>query len=193
MKFLLHRSTAQSANSLHEPVKQFVPNAAPTAGRTSIYFPLRRGSMHKRVWLAAFVCVLMLTAPVTAQTTNGSISGTVADSSGAAVAKAAITATNIRTGVALPSVTNDSGVYIFPSLLPGEYRVAAEMPGFRTAIAEHIQLEVGAEISVDLKLEVGAAAESVSVESTSSQLEAVNTSISNVVTLQRVQGLPLQS
>jgi len=97
MKFLLHRSTAQSASSLHEPVKQFVPNAAPTAGRTSIYFPrLRRGNMHKRVWLAAFVSVLMLTAPVTAQTTNGSISGTVADSSGAAVAKAAITATNIK-------------------------------------------------------------------------------------------------
>jgi hypothetical protein len=149
--------------------------------------------MHKSIWVAALISVLILTAPVTAQGTNASISGTVADSSGAAVAKAAITATNIRTGVSLPSVTNDSGVYIFPSLLPGEYRVAAEMPGFRKAIAEHIQLDVGAKISVDLKLEVGAAAESVSVESTSSQLEAVNTSISNVVTLQRVQGLPLQS
>ncbi len=168
MKFLLHRSTAQSASSLHEPVKQFVPNAASTAGRTSIYFPrLRRGSMHKRVWLAAFVSVLMMTVPVEAQTTNASISGTVADASGAAVAKAAITATNIRTGVALPTVTNDSGVYIFPSLLPGEYRVIGGVPGFRKAVAEHIQLDVGARITVDLKLEVGAASETVTVESTS--------------------------
>jgi hypothetical protein len=90
--------------------------------------------MHKRIWVAALVSVLMLTVPVAAQSTNASISGTVPDASGAAVAKAAITATNIRTGVALPTVTNDSGVYIFQSLLPGKYRVAAEMPGFRKAI-----------------------------------------------------------
>ncbi|HEV1286612.1 MAG TPA: TonB-dependent receptor, partial [Bryobacteraceae bacterium] len=149
--------------------------------------------MPRRHWLAAIVSASLLAAPVSAQTTNASIYGTVADASGAAVPKAAVTATNIRTGVALPTVTNDGGVYIFPSLLPGEYRVSAEVTGFRKAIADHIQLDVGAKITVDLKLEVGATTESVSVESTASQIEAVNTSVSNVVTLQRVQGLPLQS
>jgi hypothetical protein len=139
------------------------------------------------------VSALLLTVSVRAQTTNASIYGTVVDVSGAAVPKAAVTATNIRTGVVLPTVTNDAGIYIFPSLLPGEYRVAAELAGFRKAIADHIQLDVGAKITIDLKLEVGTATESVSVESTASPLEAVNTSVSNVVTLQRVQGLPLQS
>src|SRR5580692_9358698 len=73
------------------------------------------------------------------------------------------------------------------------FQVSTETPGFRKAVAEHIQLDVGATIAVNLKLEVGTAAESVSVVATSSQLEAVNTSVSNVVTLQRIQGLPLQS
>src|SRR5580692_270055 len=73
------------------------------------------------------------------------------------------------------------------------FQVSTETPGFRKAVAEHIQLDVGATIAVNLKLEVGTAAESVSVVATSSQLEAVNTSVSNVVSLQRIQGLPLQS
>lgn len=149
--------------------------------------------MPRRHWLAAIISTLLLAASVSAQTTNASIYGTVVDASGAAVPKASVTATNIRTGVVLPTVTNDGGVYIFPSLLPGEYKVTAEVAGFRKQIADHIQLDVGAKITVDLKLEVGTTSESVSVESTSSQLEAVNTSVSNVVTLQRVQGLPLQS
>ena len=64
---------------------------------------------------------LLLTSVIHAQTTNASIYGTVRDASGAAVAKAAVTAINTKTGVALPTTTNDSGVYIYPSLLPGAY------------------------------------------------------------------------
>ncbi len=78
-------------------------------------------------------------------------------------------------------------------LLPGEYKVSAEAPGFRKEIADHIQLDVTAKITVDLRLEIGSATESVNVESTTSPLEAVNSSVSNVVTLERVQGLPLQN
>ncbi len=140
----------------------------------------------------AIVSGLLLMASLGgAQTTNASIYGSVFDSSGAAIPKAVVEATNVRTGVKLPTVTNDSGVYIFPSLQPGEYTIAAEVPGFRKAIAEHIQLDVSAKIAVDLKLEVGTASETVTVESTTSPLETVNTSISNVVTQQRVQDLPL--
>src|SRR5580658_5128661 len=117
--------------------------------------------MLQRLYL--FAALLLTISIANAQTTNASISGAVTDSSGAAVAKVSVVAVNVKTGVSLPTVTNDAGVYIFPSLLPGEYQVTAETPGFHKAIAEHIQLDVGAKISVDLKLEVGAAAESVSV------------------------------
>src|SRR5258706_6707759 len=144
--------------------------------------------------LFAIAIALLLTAAIgTAQTTNASIYGSITDSSGAAVAKVAVAATNTKTGVTLSSVSNDAGVYIFPSLQPGEYRVVAEMTGFRKAVAEHVQLDVSARISVDLKLEVGTASETVTVESISSPLEAINSSVSNVVSLQRVQDLPLQN
>lgn len=137
--------------------------------------------------------LLLIAANGSAQTTNASIYGSVFDSSGAAVPKALVTANNVKTGVSLSTVTNGSGVYIFPSLLPGEYSVSAELAGFRRAVAGHIQLDVSSKISVDLKLEVGQAAETVSVEASSSPIEAVNSSVSNVVTLQRVQDLPLQN
>src|ERR1700677_2028907 len=128
-----------------------------------------------------------------AQTTNASLYGSVLDSSGAAVPKAAVTARNVKTGASLSTVSHDAGLYIFPSLLPGDYTVSAEVSGFRKALEDHVQLDVGSRISVDLKLEVGTASETVTVEAVSSPLEAVNSSVSNVVTLQRVQDLPLQN
>ena len=136
---------------------------------------------------------LLLAASAPAQTTNASIYGSVTDATGGAVAKAAITATNTRTGVEVRTVSNDAGVYIFPALQPGDYRVTAELTGFRKAVAENIPLQVSARISVDLKLEVGAVSEAISVEANATALEAVTTSVSNVVTTQRVQALPLQN
>src|SRR5215470_7047511 len=148
-------------------------------------------TLHR--WFGAISALLFALPAAFAQSTNASIYGTVLDASGAAITKASVVATNTKTGVALSTVSNESGVYIFPSLLPGDYSVSAESPGFRKAVAQNVHLEVSARISVDLKLEVGAASDSVTVESASSPLETVNTSVSNVVTLQRVQDLPLQS
>lgn len=145
------------------------------------------------VYLSFLVPIFSLPEPARAQTTNASIYGSVLDSSGAAIGKSVVKATNNKTGVTLSTTSNDSGVYIFPSLLPGDYTVTAESSGFRTAVASNIQLDVSSKISVDLKLEVGATSETVTVQSSSSPLEAVNSSVSNVVTLQRVQDLPLQN
>ena len=115
--------------------------------------------------------VLSMASLGSAQTTNASIYGSILDSSGASIAKAKINAHNVKTGVSLSTISNDSGIYIFPSLLPGEYMVTTEVTGFRKGVASGIQLDVGSRISVDLKLEVGTAAETVTVESASSQLE----------------------
>jgi hypothetical protein len=141
------------------------------------------------IFAAAFFCI----AGAHAQSTNASIYGSVTDTSGAATPSANVTATNTKTGVAQSTVTNTEGVYIFPSLQPGEYQVAAELAGFRKSVSSGIQLAVGARISVDLKLEIGIPTESVTVEAGSSTIEAVTASVSNVVSQQRVQDLPLQS
>ncbi len=143
--------------------------------------------------LAVISAVLFAVFFGNAQTTNGSIYGSILDTSGAAVPKAVVTAFNVNTGVRLSTISNDAGVYIFPSLLPGVYTVSAQMQGFSKAQAEKVELAVSAKISVDLKLAVGTAAETVTVEASTSPLEAVNSSVSNVVSLQRVQELPLQN
>jgi hypothetical protein len=150
--------------------------------------------MFVRQGIRSFALALLLgVAGGRAQTTNASIYGAVTDSSGGSVAKAAVTAINNKTGVSAATLSNEAGLYIFPSLQPGEYRVSAELTGFRKAIAEHVLLEVSSKISVNLVLEVGATTDSVTVESNSSPLESVTSSVSNVVTTQRVQALPLQN
>ena len=78
--------------------------------------------------IAIFCVLLLMEAIGSAQTTNASIYGSIFDSSGAAVPRALVTASNVKTGVTLSTVTNGSGVYIFPSLLPGEYTVAPSSP-----------------------------------------------------------------
>ena len=111
-------------------------------------FVLLRPKIYSAVF-SLFICAINASA----QTTNASIYGSVLDSSGAAVTKASVIAHDVKTGVNSATVTNDSGVYIFPSLQPGEYSVTAESAGFRKAASEHIQLEVGSKISINLSLE----------------------------------------
>src|SRR4051795_13332950 len=94
---------------------------------------------------AAFFC-----AVVQAQSTNASIYGSVTDTSGAAAPKAGVTATQTRTRVSQSTLTNTEGVYLFPSLQPGDYQLSSELTGFRKSISSGIQLAVGAKITVDL-------------------------------------------
>ena len=142
----------------------------------------------------ALACSLLLgAAALRAQGTNASLFGTITDTSGGVIVKAAISATNTLTGIKSETISNDAGVYIFASLQPGDYRIAAEHTGFHKALTEHIRLEVSAKVIVDFTLEVGATSDSVTVEANASPLEILNTSVSNVVTTQRVQALPLQN
>src|SRR5580700_8612044 len=94
------------------------------------------------------ICILtgaLFSGYALAQTVNASLGGTVADSSGAMIPKATITATGIDTGVATKAVTNNSGVYEFPSLQEGNYRVSAEVAGFKEFVYQRVTLDVGAQ------------------------------------------------
>jgi hypothetical protein len=83
--------------------------------------------MLRKIVLASALAIFSTSA--WGQTTNASISGSVADSSGAVLPGVAINATNARTGVSGDTVTNESGVYQFPSLQTGTYKLSAELPG----------------------------------------------------------------
>jgi len=106
--------------------------------------------------LAFLVAVLMCTGGVAlAQTgaTTVDLGGTVFDATKAVVAGAAVTATNLTTGVERTAVSGRNGRYAIPALPPGAYRIKAELPGFVPQQAEHVPLALGeaAEIDFDLK------------------------------------------
>jgi len=102
------------------------------------------------------VLVAFWAATGRSQTTAGTILGAVADETGARVPRAAVTITNLETGITRALTSDEAGRYRAPNLPPGSYEVRAELTGFRTAVRRGIQLTVGSEAVVDLTLSVGA-------------------------------------
>src|SRR5437868_9944866 len=92
--------------------------------------------------LVLLVCVIHIET-TSAQSSNASIGGFVQDASQAFIPGVTVTATNTQTGVASTTVSNESGTYNIPSLLPGTYKLTAELPGFKTQIFNDVQLGQG--------------------------------------------------
>jgi len=101
---------------------------------------------------AALLPFLVLSAPAFGQ--SASVSGTVADSSGAVLPGATVTAINDDTGVKSTTTTNNAGVYNFASLPPGMYAVSAEMPGFQTLKKTDVKLVIGSQLRVSFEMQV---------------------------------------
>src|SRR6187551_2559740 len=89
-----------------------------------------------------------------AQGTNARLNGTVTDPSGAAIVDSGITVENMDTGIVLKTRSNGAGVYEFPSLQPGLYRLMAESPGFQKKVFDDLALQVSSQPRVDLPLTV---------------------------------------
>src|SRR5205814_7244534 len=114
----------------------------------------RRTDMKRQLY---FLAVLLgLTALLAAQETRGSLSGIVTDGSGAVVPGAVMQLTNMETGVVLNTTSNETGLYRFLFLNPGQYKLVAMTTGFKTFEREHIQLSVSESGTVPVVLEVGA-------------------------------------
>jgi hypothetical protein len=131
---------------------------------------------------------------VFAQFTSASLTGAVTDSSGAAVPGAAILAQETRTGINTRGVTNEEGLYSFPSLPVGRYRVSAEKTGFQKQLYNNIVLEVGGRLSLDFTLSPGQVVEVVEVRAElENVLGVTSTSVGGLVTGQKVLNLPIVS
>ena len=141
--------------------------------------------------IALFAVLVLLPAALFAQETRGTISGTVTDPQGAAVAKATVVATEMKTGTKANAITGDSGAYTIPFLAQGEYQISAEAPGFKQAVRQGITLDAGGHPVADLKLEVGAANESVTIVADSPMIESTNASVGQTVTTEEVEDLPV--
>lgn len=122
--------------------------------------------------------------------TSSSVTGTLADSSGAAMAGAKITAQNLETQITREATTDASGLFTIPLLPPGRYRISAAKDGFKPVFQE-VRLEVNQTARFDFRLEVGAVTESVEVRASNPLIESDTSSIGQVVEARQVAELPL--
>jgi hypothetical protein len=125
------------------------------------------------------------------QVINATLSGTVSDVTGALIPGVSVTATQTATGVVSTAVTNESGTYRFPSLQPGPYQVAAELPGFQSQTFQ-VALGTAQQIRQNFTLQVGGVAQQVEVSVAADQLlTAQSSSVGGALAQTQVVDLPL--
>src|SRR5262245_31471352 len=108
----------------------------------------------KRLLAAAVLLCLVTANNSLAQTGNASLGGFVQDPSRAFIPGVTVTATNTQTGVTSSAVTNESGAYNITSLLPGTYKLSAELPGFRSQVFNDVQVGANTTGRYNFTLEV---------------------------------------
>ena len=142
-------------------------------------------SLALLVWLAlAFNQILR------AQST-AALKGTISDPSGAVVPKAKVSVRNEATGVQLETQTDDAGEYLVPGLPVGTYRLEASAPGFQTVVVNGFRLDVSTTAIANLKLEVGATTQEVTINEQAPIIEASTMTVGQTITQRTVQEIPL--
>jgi hypothetical protein len=150
---------------------------------------------RKKTGFATFLAAIFLlfAGSAFAQYEDGSLVGTIRDSSGAVVAGAGVTATNTATGITAKTTSNGTGDYEFPSLRTGVYTIAATAQGFAQAVAQNITVSVGNRQHIDLKLLPGSTQQTVEVSDVALQLETDSSQRGQNITNYQSESLPLVS
>jgi hypothetical protein len=126
-----------------------------------------------------------------AQSVTGTIAGTVSDPKGAAVPGAAVAATSKSTNARTAQATDENGFYKIANLVPGEYVVEVEAPGFRKALTAAQQLSAADVLRLDVKLEIGQISESVTVEAGAVEINTEDAQLGK--TVRGISEMPLLS
>ena len=137
------------------------------------------------------LCCLFLVCGVVWAQATGQIGGTVHDETGAVIPGADIKVTQTATGAVRTVASGEDGRYVLPTLPLGPYMLEATKPGFTTYVQTGIVLQVDSNLTVDVRLKVGAVGEEVTVEANASQVEARSTSVGQVVDSLRIAEMPL--
>jgi hypothetical protein len=140
--------------------------------------------------LSLFVLFLAVFAvPAFAQ--EATLVGTVTDPSGAAVANAKVTVTNLDTNLSKDFTTNDAGQYTAVDIHIGPYNVRVETNGFKTAEKKGLVLQVGDRARADFQLTVGGSSETVTVEANTIAVQSDSGEVSNVITGEQIANLSI--
>ncbi|MFY9528295.1 MAG: TonB-dependent receptor [Candidatus Acidiferrales bacterium] len=135
--------------------------------------------------------VLLLATGVVWASISGSISGVVTDPSGAVIPDVSVAAKNTQTGVQSTTKTDAKGFYEFPALPIGTYDVEVRQSGFRAFRQSGIVIDANSAVRVDVKLQIGAAAEEVTVTSDAVRVETQSTQLGELIEGSKITAMPL--
>jgi hypothetical protein len=142
--------------------------------------------------LAVLFLAASSVAPLAAQVNKATITGTVTDRSGAAVAGANVQAKNIATGITQATTTDSQGRYRIPDLAIGEYEVQASKSGFETVVRKGITLTIGGLPVIDFSLSPGQTTTTVVVEAEVPQVDTQSAGMGTLIAMDQVRDLPLE-
>ena len=137
------------------------------------------------------LAALFVSALVFGQAGRGTITGTVTDPAGAVVAGASIEVKNAETGVVVPAVSTNTGVYTAPNLPPGPYSVVVTVAGFKKYSRTGLNLAAAQTLGIDIVLEVGGTNDSVTVNAEASLLNTESGDVAHNITLKQLDSLPV--
>jgi hypothetical protein len=140
---------------------------------------------------AVLLCVLSLAGVLSAQTGNGTITGVVTDPTGAVVSGAPIEVKNTETGVVFRAVSTDTGNYTVSQVPIGSYELTTTVQGFKRYNRQNITLAAAQVLRLDIPLEIGGSAETVTVSAESTLLKTETGDLTHNITLAQLDNLPL--
>ena len=146
-----------------------------------------------RLFLGVITLSLVLFSVTAKAQGLGSISGTVVDSSGAAVPAATVTVVSIATGTSATATVNSSGGYVFPALAPSTYTLSVVAAGFQKAVQQNVILNADQALTNDLTLQLGEVTQTVTVAVNQAQVDTTTGTVSQVIDQRRVNDLPLNA
>jgi len=149
-----------------------------------------RSSSLKLSLLVCLSAMVMLLAGSPARPQSAGFTGTVLDPTGASVAGAQVTITNEATGAPRSATTEADGRFVFNQVTPGKYKVEVKAAGFKTTVRQHVDILVGITSTLDIRLEVGAVAETVTVSEQVAPLNTSDASIGRPISGNELAALP---
>jgi hypothetical protein len=146
-----------------------------------------------RLTLSALLCVSLFAFPAFSQTDRGTITGTVADASGAVIPGANVTAINKETSAKFETISTETGNYTLTQLPVGGYDISVELPGFKRSVRQGVTVLSSTVLRIDVSLEVGGAAEEVTVSADAPLLRTETGDVSHTIRTDAVDALPVLS
>jgi hypothetical protein len=137
------------------------------------------------------VCLVLAGSGAQAQEFRSTLTGQVTDPSGAVVPNAAVTAVKNDTHQTYQAKTDHTGIYSIPYMLPGLYTVMVKAPGFKTHVQEKVLLQASQRYGLNVRLQVGAATQRITVTSAPPLINTASGSSANMLTGREIENLPL--